>query len=229
MACTDQLGFWLLDACKRAGVAVPEEAAVVGAENDVSLCTMTSPPLSSVAFNAERIGYEAAALLGRMMAGKRPPHAPILIPPLGIVTRQSSDTVAIEDQQVAAAVRFIREHAHEGIAVPDVLRVVPLSRSTLERRMRAALQRSPKAEILRVRMERVRALLTTTDLSIESVARKTGFEHSQYLVAAFKKQFGQTPGQYRKGAGIVGQEPSPKNSFSPRGAEDKQKQKKNHR
>ena len=101
MACTDQLGFYLLDACARAGAAVPDEVAVVGVENEESLCTMAVPTLSSVRFNAERIGYEAAALLGRMMAGGTPPRAPILIEPLGLVIRGSSDVVAIEDTEIA--------------------------------------------------------------------------------------------------------------------------------
>ena len=197
MACTDQLGFWLLDACRRAEVAVPEEAAVVGVENDQALCTMASPPLSSVRFNADRIGYEAAALLDKLMAGRRPPRRNLLVPPLGIVTRQSSDVVAIEDRQVAAAVRFIREHAARPITVEHVLETVRLSRSSLERRMRLSLGRSPKAEIARARLNFIRQLLIETDMPIEAIARRAGFKHPQYLGAMFRREAGQTPGQYR--------------------------------
>ncbi len=201
MACTDQLGFWLLDACRRAGVAVPEEVAVVGVENDESLCSMSTPPLSSVEFDGVEIGYQAAALLARLMAGEAPPRGPILVKPLGIVTRLSSDVVALENQDLAAAVRFIREHACEGIAVEDVLRAVLVSRSALERQMRRVLGRSPAAEIARVQFNRVCELLTATTLPLTAIAEKAGFKHPQYMAEAFKRRFGQTPGEFRAASG----------------------------
>lgn len=197
MACTDQLGFWLLDACKRARLAVPEEVAVVGVENDETLATMATPPLSSVQFDGERTGYEASRILDAMMRGEPAPLEPTLIRPLGIVTRQSSDVVAIEDKDVADAARFIREHAAKGITVDDVLRAVPVSRSALDRRMRDALGRTLKAEILRVQLVRVKQLLAETELPLMVIADKTGFRHHQYLAEVFKQRCGQTPGQYR--------------------------------
>jgi LacI family transcriptional regulator len=199
MACTDQLGFWLLDACLRAGVAVPEQAAVVGVENDESLCMMSTPALSSVQFNAERIGYEAAALLDRMMRGRTPAAEMIEIEPLGIVTRPSSDIVAIDDPVVAQAVMYIRDHADAALSVEDVLDVIPISRSALERRMQAAVGRSPKAEILRAQLSRVKQLLCDTDLSLAVIADRCGFKHPQYMSHIFKKKLGQTPGEYRAG------------------------------
>jgi len=200
MACTDQLGFWLLDACKRAGVAVPEEAAVVGVENEESLCSMSSPPLSSVQFNAELIGHTAASLLDRLMAGRSLRRRRVLIEPLGVVTRQSSDIVALEDADLAAALRFIRQHACEGATVDDVLREVPVSRSKLERGLREATGRSPHAEILRVRLERVRQLLLDTDLPLAAIAARAGFNHPQYLCEVFRKHFQRSPGDYRASA-----------------------------
>src|SRR5262249_49750325 len=125
MTCTDQLGFWFLDACRRAQVAVPEEVAVVGCENDESLATMSIPPLSSVQFNGEKTGYEAAALLDRMMAGENAATQHVYIPPLGIIVRQSSDIVAVEDKEIADALQFIRERAPYGLSVHDVLRAIP--------------------------------------------------------------------------------------------------------
>lgn len=196
-ACTDQLAFWLLDACRRAGVAVPEEVAVVGAENDEMLCTMSRPQLSSVAFDGERVGHAAAALLDRLMAGEPPPPEPVLLPPTGLVVRQSSDIVAIDDPQVAAAMRYIREHACHGINVADVIRHAGLSRTLLERRMRQALGRTPGEEITRLRFARVRQLLAETDLPLAAIADRCGFEHPQYMAEAFKKHFGMTPGSYR--------------------------------
>ena len=198
MACTDQLGFVLLDACARAGVAVPEEVAVVGVENEESLCTMAMPTLSSVKFNAERIGYEAAGLLDRLMAGKEVPLEPILVEPLGVITRGSSDVVAIDDPEIAQAMRFIRERACDGIAVTDVLREVAISRSALERRMRAALGRSPNEEITRVRIERAKELLISTDQPLTTIAGRTGFRTPQYLVQVFRRQVGLTPGVFRR-------------------------------
>ena len=196
-ACNDQLGFWLLDACRRAKVAVPEEVAVVGAENDESLCTMASPPLSSIHFNAPRIGYEAAALLHRMMSRGRKTEREILIKPLYIVTRQSSDVLAIEDEHLAHAVRFIRANAGRGINVADVLKEVPISRTALEQRMKQVLGRTPKAEILRVQLNHVKELLAATDLSLEAIAERSGFAHPQYMAELFHKKCGQTPGSYR--------------------------------
>jgi LacI family transcriptional regulator len=144
-----------------------------------------------------RIGFEAAALLDRLMAGAPPPAEPLLIEPLHVVGRQSSDVVAVEDADIARALRFIREHACAGITVQDVLAEVPLSRSTLERRMRQLLGRTPSSEIVRVRLNRVQQLLANTSLSLAAIAGKTGFEHPQYLNTLFKRQFGLTPGTYR--------------------------------
>jgi LacI family transcriptional regulator len=198
MACTDQLGFYLLEACARAGVSVPDEVAVVGVENEESLCSMAVPSLSSVRFNAEAAGYEAASMLDRMMAGEPASVEPVFFEPLGVVTRGSSDVVAIEDREIAHAVRFIREHACEGITVGDVLREVPLSRSALERRIEAALGRAPKEEINRVRVERVKELLSGTDMSLAAIAHRTGFRGPQYLVEVFRRKTGMTPGAYRR-------------------------------
>ncbi|QGJ69972.1 Xylose operon transcription regulator XylR [Planctomycetales bacterium 10988] len=197
LACTDQLGFWLLDACKRAELAVPEEVAVVGVENDDSLCTMASPPLTSVPLGGEQIGYRAAEELAALMEGKSSPTEPILLPPPDIVVRQSSDIVAIDDPEIAEAIRYIREHATHGIGVEDILHTVAISRSSLERRMRELLGRSPNAEINRVRLEHVKRFLLETDLSLDRIAEKAGFRHPQYLSELFKRTFGLTPGAWR--------------------------------
>ena len=197
MACTDQLGFWLLDACVRAGIRVPEEVAVVGVENDEALCAMSRPPLSSVALPTERIGYEAARMLDRLMRGRAVPRTRIAIEPLGVVARQSSDVVAIDDPRLAAALRHIREQACAGIGVEDVLRAAPMSRSSLERGFRKVLGRSPHDELLRVRLEGARRLLSETDLKLSAVAQRSGFRHVQRLCEQFRAVFGETAGRYR--------------------------------
>ena len=197
MACNDMRGQQVLDACRTIGVAVPEEVAVVGVDNEEVLCDLSDPPLSSVVPNTERIGYEAASMLARMMAGQKPPGERLLIEPSGVITRRSTEVLAIEDRRIAAAARFIREHACEGIDVGNVLRAVAMSRSTLERRYTKVMGHSPKYDILRFRLDRAKQLLVETDFPVALVAEKIGFEHTEYLNIIFKKKVGLTPAQFR--------------------------------
>lgn len=199
-AVNDQLGFWLLDAARRAGIAVPEELAVVGAENDNMLCETASPPLSSVRLRGQAVGYDAARVLDDWMGKKRIPQAgeQHLHAPGDIVVRQSSDIVAVEDPRIAAALRFIRQHAAENLDVSRVAREAALSRSVLERRMKALIGRSPGEEINRLRFAAVEKLLTQTDLTLDAIAARCGFTHPQYMAEAFRKRSGMTPGEFRK-------------------------------
>ena len=199
-AVNDQLGFWLLDAARRAGIAVPEEVAVVGAENDNMLCDTASPPLSSVRLRGQAVGYEAARLLDEWMAKRRVPKPgeKHLLAPGDIFVRQSSDIVAVEDPRIAAALRFIRQHATEQIDVTRVARETALSRSVLERRMKALIGRSPGEEINRIRFAAVEQLLTQTDLTLDAIAARCGFTHPQYMAEAFRKRSGMTPGEFRR-------------------------------
>jgi LacI family transcriptional regulator len=198
MACNDFRGTQALDACRRAGIAVPEEVAVIGVDNEELACTLAYPPLSSVIPNARSIGYEAASLLDRLMKGKPAPLAPLLISPLEVASRLSTDVKAIADPEVATAMRFIREHACDGIGVDDVLSQVPVSRSVLQRRFRSMLGRSIHRAIAGVRLERTKQLLVETDLPLAAIAQKTGFLHVEYLCSAFRQSVGLPPGTYRK-------------------------------
>jgi LacI family transcriptional regulator len=198
MACYDILGRHVLEACRVGGVNVPDQAAVVGVDDDELLCELSDPPLSSVAPDTYRTGYEAAELLDRLMCGERSEPRAYLVPPLGVVVRKSSDMLAIDDESVSEAVRFIREHACSGIGVSDVLEDVPMSRRVLEARFKKLVGRSPHEEIERVRLERVQELLRLTDLTLEGIAEKTGFQHAEYLSALFKKRVGIPPSIYRK-------------------------------
>ena len=195
-----QRGYEVIHACRQANLLVPEQVAVLGADEDELICEMCAPPLSGIALTSERLGYEAAALLDRLMQGRRPPKRPILIKPTGVVTRQSTDTLAIEDQDLARAVAFIRSHAVDPIGVEDVLREVPVSRSWLERRFREVFGRTPGAEICRVRLERAKALLTETDMSIPEIAAAAGYKSREYLAYAFKLATGSSPAKYRSSA-----------------------------
>ena len=192
-----QRGHEVIHACRQANLLVPEQVAVLGADEDELICEMCSPPLSGIALTSERLGYEAAALLGRLMQGKRPPKRPILIQPTGVVARQSTDTLAIDDHDLARAVAFIRSHATDPIGVDDVLREVPVSRSWLERRFREVFGRTPGAEICRLRLERAKTLLAETDMSIPEVADAAGYSSREYLAYAFKLVTGSSPAQYR--------------------------------
>ncbi len=197
-ACYDIKAQQLLEACRTIDVAVPEELAVLGVDNDELLCNLATPPLSSIIPNSHRTGYEAAALLDRLLTGHKVSPEVVPIAPLGIQTRQSTDTLALDNRDVAAAVRFIREHACAGINVEDVLSAVPLSRRVLESLFRKYLGRTPHEEIVRLKIERVKLLLAETDLSMAEIARRAGFPYVEYLSAAFKKAVGMAPRQYRR-------------------------------
>jgi LacI family transcriptional regulator len=200
MTCNDDRGHQLLDACRRAGVAVPEEVAVIGVDNDPILCNMADPPMTSIDVNAVQIGFEAMALLDRLMRrrGGNEPAVNVEIPPRRIVTRQSTDVLAVGDPEVAAAVRFIRANACRRIGVRDVLRQVPLSRSSLERRFEMVLHRTPKEEILRVQLDRAQELLSESELSLEVIAERCGFSSCKYFGDAFCRELGVRPGAFRR-------------------------------
>ncbi len=200
MACNDERGVQLLNACSRSDLAVPEQVAVLGAGNDDCLCSLAHPPLSSIDMAPRRIGYEAAALLERMMNGERVAATEILIPPRAVVMRHSTDVLATGDQAVVRAAAFIRDHACDGIHLRDVLEHVKLSRWALEPRIKRVLGRTIYREIQRVQIERVKHLLTRTDLPIKQIAAQTGLNYLQYLTRAFGRITGQTPAQYRKQA-----------------------------
>jgi LacI family transcriptional regulator len=198
MACYDIQAQKLLDVCRELNIAVPEEVAVLGVDNDQLICELASPRLSSVICNTRRTGFEAASLLDRMMSGEIVSPESILVEPLGIETRQSTDVLAIDDADVAAALRFIRENAASGINVSDVLREIPLSRRVLESRFRRSLGRTPHEEITRLKIDRVKQLLTATDLSLSEIATRTGYRHDEYMSVAFKKVVGVPPRDYRQ-------------------------------
>lgn len=204
MACNDARGRQVLTCCREVNVAVPDEVAVIGVDNDDIFCELSDLPLSSVILNTQQIGFEAAALLGRLMAGDSAGHASFLVTPMGVMARQSTDVLAIDDRHIAAALKHIREHACDGLDVASLLRAVPLSRSVLERRFSKILGSSPKAEILRVRLDRVCRLLVESDLALADVAEKAGFEHPEYMSRLFKKKMGVTPGEFRKHSGSTG-------------------------
>ena len=198
MACNDMRGQHVLDACSNAELAVPEEVAVIGVDNDELLCRICAPPMSSVIPNAEAVGFRAADLLSQIMNGKTIAQNSQLIPPIGIATRQSTDVVAIDDPDIAAALQYIRENACRGISVQEVTQNVSVSRSTLERQLRKYLGRTPQEEIRHVQVRRIQELLLTTELSIERISALCGFKHPEYMHVVFKRLTKITPGEFRQ-------------------------------
>jgi LacI family transcriptional regulator len=199
MVCNDQWGQFVLETCRQRDVVVPEEFAVIAVDNDEALCAVCNPPLSSVEPLHEDAGYEAARLLDHLMQGGKLPEGPTLLSGGRIVGRRSSDVQAVDDPDVATAIRYIYEHACDGLTVEDVVRFLAVSRSTLQRRFPAMVGRSIHDEILRVRLERAQQLLTTTTMPIGQIARKAGFRHQEYMGVVFRRVLGLTPLEARQG------------------------------
>lgn len=197
MASNDERALEVLDAAHLAGIQVPAEMALIGVDNDEVLCETTSPTLSSVALDLERVGQEGAALLDRLLHGRPYPRRPILVPPIGVVARTSTDVVAVDDVLVVSAMRCIRRQIHQRLNVADLLKELHVSRKTLELRFRAALGRTPYEEILRARMLHVQQLLLHTDWPLRRVAAESGFSCVENFHNVFQRELGQTPSQFR--------------------------------
>jgi LacI family transcriptional regulator len=226
-AANDPWGREVGEGCRLAGISVPEQIAIIGADNDDLWCEMAQPELSSVAIPWERIGYEAAAALNRAMAGaavrgdstrggataaaqatarqaaaaraNAGPGGTILVGPGEVVTRQSSDVLAVRDERLAEALRLIRARADTPTCVADLLRHLPVDRRWLERTFRAVLGRSPLKEIRRVKIERARTLLARTELAIPEVALQCGITEKEFA-AVFRRETGTTPSAFRRHA-----------------------------
>ena len=192
----DGCGVRLSEACLRAGLRVPEDIALLGVDNDDLLCRMAHPPLSSVHLPFEAIGLAAAQMLDGLICGTSVEARSFL--PDTVVTRASTDILAIEDEDVVRALQFIRDHASQPIDVQSIERVVPLSRRALERRFRRFLGRSPLQELQRVRVEHAKELLSQKHLSIATVATRSGFGSPTYLSRVFRRETGLTPSAFRK-------------------------------
>lgn len=200
MACTDIRARQVLEACRMIGARVPEDVAVIGVDNDEMICELTSPPLSSIEQGSRQIGYQAAATLDRLMAGRTVRVLRSVIAPEGLIARQSTEVLACDDPDVSMAIRFVRQHACDPICVDDVLQRVHLSRSTLEKRFQAVLGRTVHAEIQRVRVDRARQLLSHTDLPVKQIAQRCGFKYVPYLTRVFRMYSGLAPVEYRRRA-----------------------------
>ena len=198
MACNDECGQNVIEACKQAGFRVPEEVAVIGVDNDELVCDLSDPPLSSVALNTERAGYEAAELLDKLMHGEEMNDQVIIDQATHIATRQSTDMLSIGDHDVAKAVNYIRRNARQTIRVADVVAATTTSRRGLQQRFRKVLGRSVHDEIRRVRIQQVMQMLVETNLPVSRIARMLGYTGFEHISRYFRQEMSMSPLTYRK-------------------------------
>lgn len=198
LACNDERGQHVTEACKIAELRVPDDVAILGVDNDVLVCDLSDPPLSSIALNTEKAGYETARLLDDLMKGQAMDGQRILVEPTRIVERQSSNILAVDDENVAQAVRFINDNVDKPIQVNDVAQAAVLSRRVLERRFRQLLNRSINEEIKRIRIKRCIQLLFETDLSISEIATTMRFSGVEHISRYFRNAIGMSLSAYRR-------------------------------
>jgi LacI family transcriptional regulator len=198
MAQSDHRATYLLSACEAAGLAVPEQVALIGVDNDEQACEFASVPLSSVDCNRETMAYEGARLLDRLLNRGRPPKRPITIPPRSVVVRHSSDIYAVADLATARALQFIREHFREPIGVEDVIRASRTSRCGLYRAFHKHVGRAVGEEIDRQRVEHAKKLLRETHQKLHAIARLSGFSGAEHFTRTFRRVTGEPPSAYRR-------------------------------
>ncbi len=198
MVCNDDRGSEVLEACRLADLRVPEDIAVLGVDNDELVCGLADPPLSSIPLNTEKAGYEIAESLDAMMNGEDLTGEVITVLAKQVVTRQSTDILAVEDEEVSSAIQFIRERARDDIQVSDVVDATMLSKRALQQRFKKALGRSISDEIRRIRMDLVAKMLVETNLTVSQISQKLGFVDFEHIGRYFKKQKGVSPTGYRK-------------------------------
>ena len=194
----DSIGRIVVQKCRERGWRVPEDVAVVAGRNEETLCEHPRPSLTSVEMGYDRVGYEAARLLHQLMDGKQAPATPILLPPQGLIVRESTDFFAVADELVAAALEFISKNSHRRIGQDDVSRAVHAETRTLQLRFRRVLDRPIATEIRRVRIERAKRELTQSDRSLAAIAHDVGFGEAMRMYEVFRRELGTTPSEYRK-------------------------------
>lgn len=203
MVSNDQLALMILSTCSEANIRVPNDVAVLGVDDDELMCTMANPPLSSIPIPAKRIGYEAAAVLEAMMAGESVPDEPVVLPPLPIVTRASTERPAVSDPDVSNALALIHANVGKRFRVTDIADNLGVPRRTLERKFHRELSTGIQDEIRRSRVEQAQMLLRETDMTPHSIASKCGFTNRSRMGVVFRQYTGTSPAAYRKQLKIV--------------------------
>lgn len=198
MGCYDSRARHVLKACQSLGLRVPDDVAVVGVDNNPLTCELAEPQLSSVEQGYFGIGYTAATLLDQLMQGKKPDPLVHCVEPTGVVSRQSTNLLYVQDPPVAAALRLIRDGACNGMHADRVARELCLSRSTLDKRFKKTIGRTVDQEVRRVRLARAKELLVRSDLPLREVARLAGYGNEQYLARVIRDASDTTPARYRR-------------------------------
>jgi len=198
MCCNDDRALQVVEACKQADCEVPDQVAVLGVDNDVLVCDLADPPISSISLNTEGAGYEGARLLDRLMKGEPMAGQAIPVSPTHIVTRMSTDVLAMNDPDVSSALQFIRRNPNRLIQVDDVVEATNVSRRVLEKRFKSILRRSVHQEIRRVRVNNIVQLLIGSDMNITEIALHTGFDGVEHIARYFRKETGLSLRDYRK-------------------------------
>lgn len=197
LACNDVRAQQLIQMAARIGRSVPEDLAVMGVDDDQLICELSMPRLTSVRPDTHTLGYTAAHWLHQLMQGRKLPFQQLLVPPVQITERASTDTIASDDPVLVKALRFIRDHAHERIDATQVVEHVGLARSSVETRFRSNVGRTIRTEITRARVNRAAVLLKETTMTLDEVARACGFATASHFIRIFKQQKGVTPGSFR--------------------------------
>ncbi len=196
-AANDEQALNVLESCESAGIAVPEEVAIVGAENNLLAPDAMHTPISSVDMNLTTLGYRGAALLDQLMKGKPVSRKPVRVPAAGLITRKSSDLLAISHKGVARCLRFIWENSHKPITVKDLVGVAAMSRRGLHKAFLEYVGRPPDRELHRARLERAKTLLAESDLKMDVLAGLCGYQSANSFCIAFKQATGMAPKQFR--------------------------------
>jgi LacI family transcriptional regulator len=184
--------------CHQRGWRIPQDISQLGVNNGFQRLVDDDPDsISSIELAGHAIGYQAAQVLGRMMAGGPKPTEPIFLPPLRIVERRSTDFFAVSDPTVLAALRFIKQNCQRPIGVDDIAGAAMLSRRILEKRFRSLLQISPYDDLLRCRLERAKELLLSTNLKLEEIAHLCGYENGSNFSTSFREKVGCCPSLFR--------------------------------
>lgn len=194
----DQVGLSLATICQIVGIRVPEELAILGVHNAQINCELASPALSSVDTSVVQRGFLAATMLDKQFRGMSNGIETVVLPPVGVVTRGSTDVVAMDDPIVVEAIHYIRDHAHEGIDVNDVVNALTVSRRALERRFKATLKRTPMEEIHRLKLNNALELLATTTLPMSNLASQSGYGRQDRMAKAVREATGLSPTAYRR-------------------------------
>ncbi|MBK1880603.1 XylR family transcriptional regulator [Pelagicoccus mobilis] len=197
MACNDLRAVQVVTACLQLNLSIPNDVAVLGANDEESRCDLCNPSVSSVPVNAFYWGQVAAKSLSSLMNGESLDFCEKLIEPLEVVTRKSTDVLAVPDKHIAQAMKLIREKACEGLRVEDLLEAIPVSRSYLEKRFRKYFGKSPQMEIRSTQISQIKRLLIETDLTLSQIAEQTGFSQSEYMGVVFRRVTGEPPGTFR--------------------------------